>query len=860
MSSPELDDQKPEKAAEESPLHPDDTSADTSNMGQYGGGADAAFLPAHWPGEVIVALVVFILFSTVILLALPVRDADLWWQMAQGRYLLTEGKLAVDQTVFSWTPAHGSKTLATVYCAWIAQIFFHLMFLAGGLPLLFSFRYFCFILFLEAVAFFAWKRGIWRHPLVWLACLVAFLMSHSAAGYLKPEIFSFVYMTTAIALWLGIKSSKREPWKWCYCFPALMLIWVNTHGGFLVGTAFLILVGLGETANALWSPQCALPRRVRKHLFIAISISFAMTLITPYGWMYIKETIVGQLIGYEGDEKTIGAYLSIFTGVGIQMHLIEYLIVSGGLVISLLIPQIINRRIDWALILNYAAFTLLYTVYLRTTYFGGIIFVFTFLYLLSQKDSWEWITNHRRAGVILTIIVGLVAIYHGLVGIYQRVTQAQLKVKPGEAYSYIDYYNAAGAGQLLQDIAYPLTIALVCAFIYFVSWTYRAWMNTRFGYIILALVTCCFTVYLSRQAIHDRIYEPRGSDWMGFGIGYYNAVEETEYIKHYLPETKRVGNDYVSGGYLMWSLYPQTKVMIDPRHFPFHSWYREYRSFVTGSNIPGFLKSPKYACDVWCINFRYKAPIDWFTVSSEYKLAFYGARAAIFVKKHVKLAVGAPTRGDELSHIRSSGRALSVLKFALNKNDWEGALIVLNGMKKNFSHATDLKSVTAADDFLYGVFAFIRRDYEESVQRLESAKSSKIIWSDGILLKSYIQLVRQQWIKNLDTDALESAKAALKLSPKDLINLFNLGVIEWFLQERKEDVQIKNLKIGQSWRIHLETFVKATSGKTKIPQNVIRIAKGILAGTYQERPPLLYQNEPSPALGEQLKEIIERQK
>jgi hypothetical protein len=759
MSSPEIDDQKPENVAEE------------------GTGATdrAAFSPAHWPGAVIVALAVFVLFTTVILLALPVRDADLWWQMAQGRYLLTEGKLAVDQTVFSWTPAHGSKTLATVYCAWIAQIFFHLLYLAGGLPLLFSFRYFCFILFIEAVAFFAWKRGIWRHPLVWLACLVAFLMSHSAAGYLKPEIFSFVYMTTAVALWLGIKSSKREPWKWCYCFPVIMLIWVNTHGGFLVGTAFLILVGLGETANALWSPHCALSRRVRKHLFIAVFMSFAMTLITPYGWMYIKETIVGQLIGYEGDEKTIGAYLSIFTGVGIQMHLIEYLVVSGALVLSLLVPQILKQRIDWALILNYAAFTLLYTVYLRTTYFGGIFFVFTFLYLLSQKDSWAWVSSQQN-------------------------------------------------------------------------------------YFALTSVVVLLSIYLSRQAIHDRIYQPRGSDWMGFGIGYYNAVEETEYVKRYLPETKRIGNDYVSGGYLMWSLYPQTKVMIDPRHFPFHSWYREYRSFVTGRNIPGFLNSPKYSCDVWCINFRYRAPIEWFTVSPDYKLAFYGARAAIFVKKHVKLAVEAPTRGDELSHIRSSGRALSVLKFALNKNDWEGALIVLNGMKKNFSHATDLKSVTAADDFLYGVFAFIKRDYEESVRRLESSKGSKIIWSDGILLKSYIQLIRQQWTKSLDTEAFESAKAALKLSPNDLITLFNVGVIEWFLQERKEDVPIKDLKIEQSWRDPLEKFVKATSGKTQIPQKVIRIAKGILAGTYQERPPLLYQNQPSPALGERLIEIINRQK
>ena len=837
MSSPELDDQ------------PDPNATYEDMEGSYAAGQEN-FLPAQWPGAVIVALAVFVLFSAAVLLALPVRDADLWWQMAQGRYLLTEGKLAVDQTVFSWTPAHGSKTLATVYCAWIAQIFFHLLYLAGGLPLLFSFRYFCFILFIEAVAFFAWKRGIWRHPMVWLACLVAFLMSHSAAGYIKPEIFSFVYMTAAMALWLGIKSSKRDPWKWCYCFPVLMLVWVNTHGGFLVGTAFLVLVGIGEAANAFFSPHCALSHRVRKHLFFAVFMCFAMTLINPYGAMYIKETIVGQLIGYEGDEKTIGAYLSIFTDVGIQMHLIEYLIVSGGLVLSLLVPQILKDRIDWALILNYVAFTLLYTVYLRTTYFGGIIFVFTFLYLLSQKDSRVW-ANPRLSCAILTIIAGLVAIYRGWVDIY-------LRVKSAGVHTYVDYYTGQGAEHLWRDIAYFQSTTLICALVCFLFLSHRISISGSLSYIILAFITCGSSVYLSSQAINDRVNKPRGSDWMGFGIGYYNAVEETEYVKQYLPGTKRIGNDYVSGGYLMWRLFPDTKVMIDPRHFPFHSWYREYRSFVTGRNIPEFLHSKKYSCDVWCINFRYKAPVDWFAVSSEYKLAFYGARAAIFVKKHVKLIEGAPTRGEELPRIRSTGRALSVLKFALNKNDWEGALIVLNGMKENFWREQDLKSVQAADDFLNGVFAFVQRDYEEAVGRLEGAQKSQIIWSDGILLKSYIQLSRQQWNKKQDTEALKSAMAALKLAPRDVIASFNAGVIEWFVQEKKEDVNIKDLKIEKSWRKQLEAFVRAASGKKAIPESVLRIANGILAETYHDRPPLLSLNEPAVALGQRLNEIINK--
>ena len=72
------------------------------------------------------------------------------------------------------------------------------------------------------------------------------------------------------------------------------------------------------------------------------------------------------------------------------------------------------------------------------------------------------------------------------------------------------------------------------------------------------------------------------------------------------------------------------------------------------------------------------------------------------------------------------------------------------------------------------------------------------------------------------------------------------------------DVNIKDLKIEKSWRKQLEAFERAASGKKAIPESVFRIADGILAETYQDRPPLLSLNEPSVALGQRLNEIINK--
>ena len=66
----------------------------------------------------------------------------------------------------------------------------------------------------------------------------------------------------------------------------------------------------------------------------------------------------------------------------------------------------------------------------------------------------------------------------------------------------------------------------------------------------------------------EAIDKPYAASWFGFGITYWNPVDEVEFLQKYHPGLKNIINDYDSGGYLIWKLYPQTKVLIDPRSFP----------------------------------------------------------------------------------------------------------------------------------------------------------------------------------------------------------------------------------------------------------------------------------------------------
>lgn len=55
-----------------------------------------------------------------------------------------------------------------------------------------------------------------------------------------------------------------------------------------------------------------------------------------------------------------------------------------------------------------------------------------------------------------------------------------------------------------------------------------------------------------------------------------------EFLKKYHPDLKNIINDYDSGGYLIWKLYPDTKVLIDPRSFPYRKFWADYIAYEHG--------------------------------------------------------------------------------------------------------------------------------------------------------------------------------------------------------------------------------------------------------------------------------------
>ncbi len=551
----------------------------------------------------------------------PVRDGDLWWQMAYGRYLIENRTLVTDHTVFTWTPADSP----TIYCAWLAEVFLYLLHQLGGLPVLFAFRYACMLILVWAVWHLARRMGVVRHPLTWLICLLGVLMSQNAA-YIKPEIFSYVFMTLAVLLWLHIKSADENGWRICYLFPLLMLLWVNSHGAFIFGAVFLFVMGLGEALNLLFSPDEGVPPGVRRHFFFALVLSALSIVVTPYGLKYPKHLLFSTLMASESYFKVVEAYMSTLDPRASHMHYTTYLALSALILLGLMAPMLRRLRPDWALLLTNVAFALLFTRVLRVTYFWAPVFSLSAVYLLGGKAAWPW--PKRRV-------------------------------------------FALGMGGV---------IAVGC-------------------------------LLLGARAGFDAVCKPYGPRWCGFGVSYQNPVEEAAFIQEHL-SAYRLGNDYGSGGYLLWALWPETKVMIDPRQFPFKPWLRQYGAFHSGRGTRDFLRH--FPFEVCCVRYECRGLVAWFLRSSEWKIAFYGPSAVVFAKRNVPLPQGAPRVGKGIERIRNITQALFVFDFTARIGDWQNARKVLAVMQKRFRCPNDRAKIQDASDWLDKRLGRLETEEEES--------------------------------------------------------------------------------------------------------------------------------------------------
>jgi hypothetical protein len=206
-------------------------------------------------------------------------DADLWGHLAFGRDILAQGGV----------PLHDSYSFTSdqvwVNHEWLAEVVMWSAWTQGGSAGLVGLKL---VLLLAAVTIVWWMLGrlAVAHPARVVLTFAAWVGIISRAAHMRPQVFSLLFFAALLAILL--ERRKNRGTALLYSLPLLFALWVNLHGGWIVGGGVL---ALWSALHLLGGPPERSESRV---LFVVSAACLLATLANPYGvgmWTFLAQTV-----------------------------------------------------------------------------------------------------------------------------------------------------------------------------------------------------------------------------------------------------------------------------------------------------------------------------------------------------------------------------------------------------------------------------------------------------------------------------------------------------------------------------------------------------------------------------------------
>jgi hypothetical protein len=213
---------------------------------------------------ILAAAALLVIFS---LLARTAADADLWGHLTFGRDILASGRVHQRDT-YSFT-----SDRPWINHEWLAEALMAGAYQAGGIRGLVGLKV---ALVWLAGLFVVWSWREWRLSEPWrdgLLFLVA-LGVWPLVATIRPQVFSAALFAALLFALGRVRAGARG---WLAGVPAVMALWVNVHGGWVVGAG---AIGAFTTA-AMVDPAFDSRRRLGTAAMAAASA--AACLANPYG-------------------------------------------------------------------------------------------------------------------------------------------------------------------------------------------------------------------------------------------------------------------------------------------------------------------------------------------------------------------------------------------------------------------------------------------------------------------------------------------------------------------------------------------------------------------------------------------------
>jgi len=240
-------------------------------------GAGPLRLPRLEPSALLI-----IVFAVAAFVAAQLYDPDYFWHLRTGQLILdTRGLPSHDP--FSFTRPDAPWLLN----AWLFDVMLYSVHSIGG-PIG--------VRLLVAVLMGATFAVVYRSIRTFLnplpALLIAVVSFTALLSFASPrgQLISYLFYAIYLHLILGFLHSgdtRRLVW-----LPPIMIVWVNSHGGYATGLILLTIVTAATALSRWLAWPDHNPTRLRP-LLICLAISAGASLVSPYhihNWLYLFQT------------------------------------------------------------------------------------------------------------------------------------------------------------------------------------------------------------------------------------------------------------------------------------------------------------------------------------------------------------------------------------------------------------------------------------------------------------------------------------------------------------------------------------------------------------------------------------------
>ncbi|MGC8460581.1 MAG: hypothetical protein ACP5OR_01870 [Candidatus Dormibacteria bacterium] len=219
------------------------------------------------------------------------QDPDLWWHLQLGNWTLTHLRIATHE-LFSY-PGLGYPL---VDHEWLPEVLFAIANHVGGLLLVAVFAAAITMGGFIALYFLLRERG--THTLtIGIALACAAMVSQVVLGS-RPQVTTFTFSCLMLLI-LEQNLMKTRKSRWL--LPLVMLVWANSHAGFLAGFGIMGITVVAELISALFTDTAEVPLRLRR--LQALLLPMILTLPAawcnprgPYLMLYAIKATFGEAI------------------------------------------------------------------------------------------------------------------------------------------------------------------------------------------------------------------------------------------------------------------------------------------------------------------------------------------------------------------------------------------------------------------------------------------------------------------------------------------------------------------------------------------------------------------------------------